>query len=377
MYYGVLLLLIVFSIIEIWRGDKKNILFHIAFFILLLMLCLRYGQGTDYFGYRCNYDTIDLHSEIGFGILSRVCKSIGMPFEMFVGVISLFQMICLYRGICLYSPIKTLSLLLFYPTLYLTYCFSGIRQGLVILFFLGFMVKWLQEEKYFRYAVSCLVMAGFHSAALMLFPLIIIKWIKIKWLYWGGIVAIGIGAIICITPTEWFSFITISSVQFYINSTFMSVMGLAERIVMFAILTFMFWRNKECKGSHQITFLYKIYTAGFLIAIMFFPWALLSSRLSAAMKAVELFLFPMFLKEKICWRQLLVFFLTSYTVVMTAKNIWSYLEQAGGEYHEYSVLTYPYFSIFEKERVHEVRSASYEHYLWYVDLYESGGLDIY
>lgn len=375
MYYGVLLLLIVFSVIEIWRGDKKNILFHAAFLILVLMLCLRYGQGTDYFGYRCNYDTIDFHSEIGFRILSRLCKSLGLSFEVFVGMISLFQMICLYRGICLYSPVKTLSLLLFYPTLYLTYCFSGIRQGIVILFFLGFMIKWLQEEKYFRYVVSCLVMAGFHSAALMFIPLLAIKRIKIKWLYRCMVLALGIGVFIYIVPAEWFSFIAIGSVQFYINSISISVMGLAERIVMFAILTFLFWKNIEFRENSQAIFLYKIYTVGFLTAIMFFPWALLSSRMGAAMKAVEIFLFPMFLKEKINWRKLLILFLTLYTVVMTVKNIWSYLGQAGDEYREYNVLTYPYFSVFEKEKVHEVRKNVYAHYLWCIDLYESGGLE--
>lgn len=375
MYYVVLSLLIVFSIIEVWRGDKKNILFHVAFFILVLMLCLRYGQGTDYFGYRCNYDTIDLHSEIGFRVLNQVCKSIGMSFEVFVGMISLFQMLCLYRGICLYSPVKTLSLLLFYPTLFLTYCFSGIRQGIVILFFLGFMIKWLQEEKYFRYAAACLVMAGFHSAALMLFPLLIIKRIKIKWLYWGGIAATSIGTFVYIIPAEWFSFVTISSVQYYINSISISFMGLLERIAMFAILTFLVWKNGEFKENSQAVFLYKIYTAGFLIAIMFFPWALLSSRLSAAMKAVELFLFPVFLRGKIKWRKILLLFLTLYTVVMTVKNIWSYLGQAGGEYREYNVFTYPYFSVFEKEKVHEIRKNAYAHYLWYIDLYESGVLE--
>ena len=114
MYYIPLLILMGFSAFETIRGNKKNRLFLIAFCGLTLMLCLRYGQGTDYFGYMINYDTRDEHSEIGFVLISQLCRRIGISYEFFTIIVSLCQMLCLYRAVCLYSPIRNISLLLFY-----------------------------------------------------------------------------------------------------------------------------------------------------------------------------------------------------------------------------------------------------------------------
>ena len=100
-----------------------------------------------------------------------------------VAVIALFQMLCIYRAIMKYSPYKLFSLLLVYPTIYLTYFFSAIRQGIVIAFFLGFMLEWIFTDKWLKYVVSCLVLATFHSSALVLLPLVFIKKINNK-LFW-------------------------------------------------------------------------------------------------------------------------------------------------------------------------------------------------
>lgn len=374
MYYVVLLILIIFTLMELWKGDRRNILIHISFLILTIMLCLRYGQGTDYFGYMCNYDAKDFHSEIGYSFLSMICKNCGLPFEGFIALISLLQMGCLYRAIRLYSPLKMLSLLLYFPTLYLTYCFSGIRQGIVIMFFLGFMLKWLQDDKWIKYLFGCVIMSTIHSAALVLLPLIVIKRMKLKWLYWGLIGAVGIGIFIYFAPAEWFSFVEIGAVQYYIGNISISAIGLAERVVMFGILSYFIWQINKKQSNDQINLLYKIYIVGFAIAILFFPWSLLSSRMSAMMKATEILLLPILIKQGIRWKKLLVSFLILYVMVMTVKNIYSYIYQAGNEYKDYNVFTYPYFSVFEKGKVHEIRSASYRHYLWYMELYESGGL---
>lgn len=361
MYYVPLIMLSLFSVWEIWKGDKKRLLFLFSFGLLVLMLCLRYGQGTDYFGYMINYDTVDKHSEVGFLFVSRLFKMFGIPFEIFIGSISIFQMLCLYRALVLYSPIKTLSLLVFYPTLYLTYCFSGLRQGIVIVFFLGFMIKWLEENKWVRYLFACMIMATIHSAALVLIPLVFYKYIRLSWLYIGIVIAACMGLVIYLVPGEWFSFIHIGSVEYYINTISISAMGLAERVVMFALISFLVLKIPKDESHVQIWFLYKIYTCGFIISILFFPWAMLSSRLGAMMKATEIFLIPILIKENVKMRKVIVAFVLSYVLLMTTKNLMSYISE--GEYVGYNVITYPYLSVFDQDRAHEIRYKEWNGYL--------------
>lgn len=51
MYFIPFIVLSVFTIIEIQEKDKRHYLFYAAFLFLTIAICLRYGQGTDYFGY--------------------------------------------------------------------------------------------------------------------------------------------------------------------------------------------------------------------------------------------------------------------------------------------------------------------------------------
>ncbi len=56
-----------------------------------------------------------------------------------------------------------------------------------------------------------------------------------------------------------------------------------------------------------------------------------------------------------------------YVTLMTTKNLASYIQQ--GRYVGYNVITYPYLSVFNKERAHEIRKEDWQNYLriynWY------------
>ncbi|MCM1540471.1 MAG: EpsG family protein [Blautia sp.] len=355
MYYIPLLLLIFFSWIEQYiKARHKTVLFHIAFCVLLAMLCLRYGQGTDYFGYRKNFYMIDEHNEVGFVFVEHLFRYFNLDFELFVFAVSVFQMICMYRAVKIFSPYKCLSLLLFYPTVYLTYMF-GIRQGIVIAFFLGFMLKWLVEKKWKRYFAACLLAMTIHSVSIVfVLPLFLLvkKW-EIKYFYAGIFVALWGGIFIYFAPLSWFSAVDIGSFQFYLEENQFSVspLGLLERVVM-VIIIIVLWNtlSEEGKGNYpENRLMYQIYLIGFAISLLFFPWSILSSRLAAAFKAVEIILIPGLIRQNKKWRQVLLFFIICYTLLMTTKNIMSYIEQGG--YEGCNVLTYPYISIFTKELI--------------------------
>jgi len=370
MYFIPFIVLTLFTIIEIQGKDKRHYFFYVAFLFLTIAICLRYGQGTDYFGYMNVFLKRD-HGEIGYTILQDVFGALGLPFELLAAVIALFQMLCIQRGIMKYSPYKLFSLLLMYPTIYLTYFFSAIRQGIVIAFFLGFMMEWLFEDKWLKYVIACIILATFHSSALALLPLVIIKKIDDKML-WGGLGAAAlIGILLFFIPAEWLSFIKIGAVQYHIQAIELSPLGLAERTVMFVMITYFYHktrRNIQIISEEQLRILYRIYFCGYILAVLFFPWQLLSSRMGAAMKAVELILIPIFACEEKQIRKYIVLFMTAYVLLMTTKNIQSYINQ--NNYEGYNVITYPYYSIWNKEEAKKVAPDMWEDMQMWKDMQE-------
>ena len=71
--------------------------------------------------------------------------------ENFVVLVSIFQMSMLYRFCTKYSDNPLLSFAIAYPTLYSTYFFSTMRQGLTMSIFLGLMYPLLKEKNYVPY----------------------------------------------------------------------------------------------------------------------------------------------------------------------------------------------------------------------------------
>ena len=354
MYYIPLIIMIPFCIAELVGRDKNNTMFKIVFTLLLVAACFRYGQGTDYFGYMFNFCMGDAHSEIGYRMICELVKMLGGGFEHLIFGVTAFQMLCIYRAIRLFSPYKVTSLLILYPTVYLTYFCSALRQGMVVAFFLGFMVKWLLEDKKKRYIIGCIFLSTIHSASLVLLILIFIRYFNIRFMYVCLVGAIALGCFIYFTPVSVFSFINVGSFQYQIQNTSMSLIGLVERIVLFIIITWVYQTiNKSCEHYEWISILYRVYFVGFIISIACFPWGLVSSRLPMMMKAVEVLLVPMMIKESKTYRQLLLTFFICYALLMTTKNLYSYITQ--GEYLGYHVITYPYLNVWDKDFANQVR----------------------
>lgn len=377
MYIFVCIILTVFSIVEFFCNNKKitNIFFYLMITALTLFLVFRYGQGTDYFGYLGNYEVSDLHSEIGYMILQRSFRYLGCSFETFAGIIGLIQMLCIYKVTKEHSPYKCMTLLLLYPTIYLTYFFSAIRQGLVIAFFLGYMLKWIHENQYIKYIISCIILSTIHSAFLIVLPLVFIKKIKQRYLYYLIPVAFTLGGALYLSQTDFFSFINLGALQNHIQVKSISIWGFAEKVFMFVLVTVMFVLNERNHGLNKFTcLLYKVYTYGFLVSTTFLPWHLLSSRLAVMMKATEIILLPTLLyKSREYLKHVIYLFICIYVFIMTTKNINSYISQA--DYQGCTVLTYPYYTIFDKESARKVHSIEWKNIVggtWWQEEFVNG-----
>ena len=154
--------------IELSHKETPKVYFNICFSVLTLMLCLRFGQGADYYSYNSIFTTMPLtlpelltyrfgKVEIGWRFLCAAFKLLGCSFPFMIFVLAILEMLLFLRFINRYCKYKLFALFLGYHTFYLTYLFGALRQALVIALFLGLLLEWLLQGKYLRYCVAVCV----------------------------------------------------------------------------------------------------------------------------------------------------------------------------------------------------------------------------
>lgn len=362
------------------KRENRKYVFRMVSVLLTGLLCFRYGQGTDYWAYKqqYNYTRADAslwinelyHGELGWHIIMVLFKRIGFSFEMFIGLISLLMMILTIKFIDKYSPYKCLSLLLLYPTYYLTYYSSALRQGLVLAAFLGIGLDLLQRKEWLKYCCLILLLVFVHSSTAILFILpFVSRWQGKKPGKW--LIVAFVFAVIC-----GYSGILKLVANFIGISDYFNVSISYSAIILRAMLFFFIYYLNKCSKPYRkdriITSLYSYYTLGFVIYIMLAFSSTLSQRLTMPMKAIEIVLVPLLCyeiyemkkngsvpKNKVLYIRygkysMLLFGLIIVIMldVELVKNIGSYITQ--GEYKEgITIMNYPYISIFDKDNIFE------------------------
>lgn len=365
-YITIVFILSIFSIIEFDnKGKRLSFAFKILWAILTLMLMVRYGQGTDYYGYYVKYDLVDLngaffinsldHGEIGWYILILLSKKMGLHFFSFVGIVSLTMMMSLYRFVRKYSIGGVFSLLLLFPTYYLTYCYSAMRQGLVMTIFLGFGIDLLLKRKYLHYYVLIFVLTLLHTSAIIFVLLpVAINWHGKKLLVFLGVVAAFIFVSFFVRRLKPFSAIGYEGDA--------GIGGIILRVLLLSIVWFLYRKTKMIRNEKiHVELLFRIYLTGFIIFVIFSASGTLSQRISMPFKAVEVALLPSLLysigRNFTNRNKMSKVVIAFYAVLLIAnvefvKNIYSYIDQ--GNYREWvTPMNYPYISVFDQNEINK------------------------
>lgn len=374
MYLIIGIILTVLSVVELSgkRAGMDNI-FKACWLLMTLVLCFRFGQGQDYFSYMWLYNTVDAggsywinqlgHGELGWYMLNLLFVRMGLPFEYLIGFISLVMMLCVYIAINKYSPYKILSLLLFYPEYYMTYCCSGIRQGLAICLFLAFLVPLLIKREYRFYYLGVILLMSLHmaSAILLVIPLFLKLQLRKSWIYVA--VAAVFSVFIVVSGLVASILTNVTGSDGYAKGSD-SIAGVLYRIVMFAIIYLLFVKTQDRTGNT----LFSIYYCGLLIFMSLMPLALISQRLSVTLKSVEILMIPQLLYYRFSDFKLnrikhnpvyLAIAMILVANVMLLKNINGYIQQ-GKYYSHVTILNYPYITVFDRDEIYEYREVFFE-----------------
>lgn len=369
-------LLSIAALIENIFQKKINtgIIFKLLWILLTMMLICRYGQGTDYHGYELMYENINpydsllvnslVHGEYGWYLIMAFSKKIGMNFYLFNALISFTMMYMTYKSIKKFVGNSLLAIILLYPTFYLTYYYSAMRQGLTLSIFLFWGVTYLFEKQYTKYFLLVLILCQIHKACIALFLIPFgIKFVSInRFLF----IVFGVLSSIVLNTSGLFDSLMGITGQSY-SEVSISYLAVILRIVLYLLVLLLHTKINKYKSNPLEKMLFNIYTLGFIIYISLSVYATLSQRLTMPFKAIEVLLLPLQISilfslmegnnkvstiflilakgKRLLW---FVLFLVIVCDIEFIKNLFSYIEQ--GNYYEWvNPLNYPYISVFEEK----------------------------
>ena len=158
MYQLILIVLVFFSIIEVFTGRRSKLWFHISYLLMGFVAVFRYGQMDDYFNYFQYYEDPSLYMEIDilYGALMSLFKACSIPYIAFSGFFSLLCMLLAYRFFARDCEYSCLSLLIFYCYTFLLCCPLGaFRQGICLsmLLFLYHKIKENENKAFYFWVI--------------------------------------------------------------------------------------------------------------------------------------------------------------------------------------------------------------------------------
>lgn len=366
MYLAVYGVLFVATCLKTKYKQLEDKIYKFLIVALWLFLALRWGQGTDFFGYYYIFQNINtlkdavinplsLHSEIGFRILCWLFRD---NYFLLIFSISTFEMLMLDRFIKRHCENKILSLLLFYPTFYLTYFFSALRAGLVIAIILGYAYDMLLENKLKSFCACILLAACLHSVALVFLLAPIFMRIRFEMYPKFFAIALGLSVIFSI-PFVNHLIAKVPylgpKIAYYISAPTISVFAFAERTIS-VVLIFVL---RECVALNErnvvVEKTLRVYCGGFLIYLLLLTNPFMASRAFALYKVLEIPLFAYYATRMGRYKTAVIALVILMSFAMTIKNIYTYTYE--GEYFDFvNVLNFPYVSVFNKEDIYNFRT---------------------
>lgn len=166
-------ILMLIYLISMFDRHKFNITDKIFFVILSVISGLRYGVGTDYFGYTKYFDLISsgypIQVEPGLVFLSKMLAKVNLNSQALFFILSSLTMLFVYKGLKYYSksnyinkPVTYLLLIIFtyFPS------FNGVRQFLAgaIIFYAS---RYIVEKKLLKFCIWIVFAMTFHYSSIL------------------------------------------------------------------------------------------------------------------------------------------------------------------------------------------------------------------
>lgn len=354
LFWILFLAIAVSGFLEIFFDRKEKlgrILLIINLALITLMLCFRYGEGSDYPTYEYMYGGLSNESFLGFVryksasplepsyyFLAWLFASRGVPFAVYVAVIAICEAPLLYSFLDRYCKgYRCLSLLLLYPVYVFTYQLSGLREGIAIALFLGALLPLLEKKKWLFYYLMALVCFSFHRAAVIYFLLPLVYVIKVKLAEIIAVTGVAVG--------------TVYAVFLYFSGSArnISISSCALRAI---FLVFFYIINRRIVFQEFEGLIYRIICIGMGGYFLLSSRPLIASRCFDSIRFADILLIVFFIRT-LGKKAIYVFSLVIivYLGALLGKNLDARCRSGMKPF--VNTFNYPYITIFNKDRLYD------------------------
>lgn len=394
LYYIALFFLATGAIVEkIFDKEKLNsVIYEINFSFTALLCALRYAQGQDYYGYRFNYYSMlnysfkqvllgksQVHGQILWQIMSWGSARL-FCFEIFAGFIALISFLLMHRYMRFHcGKNRNFALLMSFSILIMTYLFSGMRQGLVIAFFLGIILKEYIEKRYLRCVVEILILCLVHPGALFFFVIFVPNTLFTKKrviLLCSASLFVGIT---CKLLYPIYAVRVPYAIIGILGQSRISLFALGVRILILAVALYIF-ENLNTPSKEKYRLFVKIVIINSCIYLGLIGFSYIASRCYDVLRFADIALLALVNNREICnfsdaglkksripgkyIRNVVWVGICSFCVLIALRNFREYAIQ--GKYE--SKLFYPYLSVLDKDGAYIFRDDKlYKDYYIYED----------
>ena len=350
------------SLVELSKREINLNLFIVAYVILTLFLCLRQGQGQDYYNYYQIYKEVQYYSDRSFflviamrdpfyAFLNWCFIKLHISFPWFVAFVSFATMALqwpFFKNICKGSCI---CLFVFYSTVVLQYDFNAMRQGMALAIMLGILFPLLIKKKYKKFYLilffGCLIHLSLFICVLM--PLS--QKINFKKNAMVALSVIGIffilfsGNILTYLPLPDF---LMERAGNYTESSDTKILAIIVRILL--LLPLFLIPSSTYEKNERLNLLKNIIFLGFLVYSACSFNDLVASRENIYFRMFEGYLLSfIILNTKLRKTGKILFgYYSVLSCILFAKDISAAMTQ--GHYRNCNVMTYPYLTVFDNNQ---------------------------
>jgi hypothetical protein len=155
--------------------DLRLLIFLTVSTVLILFLGLRGNIEPDYANYQHIYNASSssyspkLNIEYGYFLFNKFISSIGLPFQAVLFIMAVPSLAGKTYFFEKYSPNFSLSVLIYFSTLFFLFDFIAIRQAVALSIFL-LCIPLIYERRFLLFLILMLLAAQIHISALLLIP---------------------------------------------------------------------------------------------------------------------------------------------------------------------------------------------------------------
>lgn len=165
----------------------------LAVILIIVLSCMRdYTVGGDLVNYKKYYEHYAKPSvefskqyfnyELGFRIVTYVFAKLNLPFWFYLNVISIFFWTSILFLVSRLAKDKNLAILICMCVGLLGQGFSAIRQAIAFAFVI-YAFYFIFSKKWWLYFVFITIASLFHLSALILLPLVLVRWCKFNYVW--------------------------------------------------------------------------------------------------------------------------------------------------------------------------------------------------